>query len=607
MIFDDCPEQFLDYHQSFDSPDLRPISLPMSGYDKSSLEGMINLQAAATAFPDSNAFSQYLQPAYGPHFIHQQAIGNTAPESEQEYFSDSELGYPLEYVEQKEIYTNDAVVNVVPLSKTYPSTQPSKKRKASQSPEYIEPQPRKKATVAQLHLQDPSGEYHDLNQASPYSTYVATPGPNIIQSTGRVLNSPRPNHQYSTSNASQVSLAAPSPHTPAWSPSFTTVKTEHSPRAPMTPAPRPASTSSPYIAHNPKLVRTSTIAQQPSPAINVTMGAGIHTHTFNPYAMYPHNKATLRLKADLDAVGLEWSDEELESRRKLIVFTRSQTGSTIDAEFKTVAPQDWSRSDITVNCIWWKEKKEAFVTSVDTIALLEQLVAVRFTVEEKNRIRRNLEGFRPLTVSKAKPDSEDFFKVIMGFPNPKPRNIEKDVKVFPWKILAHALKKIISKYSASYSSTASAMTTPTTSVYASTENSVDYHYDAPQSLELMPSAMPQCSMPMPCYEPGMVTGRMSASVNARIPDLSLQVPSMGPSYEMIQNGYGYNHMPMVSHPMQMAANSAPVHRMHPGWGYEQYANVPAHMTSYSAPPSAYPRGHIETADFVPPAGYQIHH
>jgi hypothetical protein len=54
-------------------------------------------------------------------------------------------------------------------------------------------------------------------------------------------------------------------------------------------------------------------------------------------------------------------------------------------------------------------------------------------------------------VSKAKSDSEEFFKVIMGFPNPKPRNIEKDVKVFPWKILAHALKKIISKYVSIYS------------------------------------------------------------------------------------------------------------------------------------------------------------
>jgi len=111
------------------------------------------------------------------------------------------------------------------------------------------------------------------------------------------------------------------------------------------------------------------------------------------------------------------------------------------------------RQIASASVVWWEEKKECFVTSVDTIYLLESLVAVRFTVEEKNRIRRNLEGFRPLTVSKAKSDSEDFFKIIMGFPNPKPRNIEKDVKVFPWKILAHALKKIIGKYVGSLSST----------------------------------------------------------------------------------------------------------------------------------------------------------
>jgi hypothetical protein len=29
-------------------------------------------------------------------------------------------------------------------------------------------------------------------------------------------------------------------------------------------------------------------------------------------------------------------------------------------------------------------------------------------------IRKNLEGFQPLTISKAKPESERFFKLIMG-------------------------------------------------------------------------------------------------------------------------------------------------------------------------------------------------
>jgi hypothetical protein len=169
------------------------------------------------------------------------------------------------------------------------------------------------------------------------------------------------------------------------------------------------------------------------------------SQAFNPYSMY-QSKALLKIDGELEKMSKDWSQEELDAKRRLVEFKRSQQGSTITTTFTPVTPEARSTRSICVSCIWWEEKNDCFITSVDTIYLLEQLVNVRFTVEEKNRIRRNLEGFRPLTVSKAKADSEDFFKIIMGFPNPKPRNIEKDVKVFPWKILSHALKKIISKY-----------------------------------------------------------------------------------------------------------------------------------------------------------------
>ena len=167
--------------------------------------------------------------------------------------------------------------------------------------------------------------------------------------------------------------------------------------------------------------------------------------SFNPYAMYPF-KAVLKINGDLDSMAENWLGDEWSAKRRLVQFTRSQSGSTITANFEPVSPEERLPNSICISCIWWEERKECFVTSVDTIYLLESLVAVRFTVEEKNRIRRNLEGFRPMTVSKAKSESEPFFKIIMSFTNPKPRNIEKDVKVFPWKILAHALKKIIGKY-----------------------------------------------------------------------------------------------------------------------------------------------------------------
>lgn len=244
--------------------------------------------------------------------------------------------------------------------------------------------------------------------------------------------------QYSAgSSASHSSIRAPSPLTPAWSPSIVNVTSDsRAPAYAIAHSLRQHKSSSPARPANPTLIRTSTLQQ--------ANGLG-HSQSFNPYAMYP-SKAVLKLNGDLDSMAEGWTKEEREAKRRLVQFTRMQNGSTIHADFKPVSPDERAPNSICISCIYWEGKDECFVTSVDTIYLLESLVGVRFTVEEKNRIRRNLEGFRPLTVSKAKADSEDFFKVIMGFPAPKPRNIEKDVKVFPWKILSHALKKIIGKY-----------------------------------------------------------------------------------------------------------------------------------------------------------------
>ncbi|WPG97849.1 Hypothetical protein R9X50_00063100 [Acrodontium crateriforme] len=195
-------------------------------------------------------------------------------------------------------------------------------------------------------------------------------------------------------------------------------------------------------ASNPPLIRTSTIQTSPTTPNMAPSIAG-----FNPYTIYAANsKAQLEIDGELNSMADKWTTVEWESKRRLVQFRRSQSGSTITATFEPVTLEDRIPNSICISCIWWEEKQECYVTSVDTISLLESLVAVRFTVEEKNRIRRNLEGFRPATVSKVKADSEEFFKLIMGFPNPKPRNIEKDVKVFPWRILATALKKIIGKY-----------------------------------------------------------------------------------------------------------------------------------------------------------------
>ena len=192
----------------------------------------------------------------------------------------------------------------------------------------------------------------------------------------------------------------------------------------------------------------------------------------------------------------------------------------------------------------------------------------------------------------------------MGFPNPKPRNIEKDVKVFPWKILAHALKKIISKYSASYSSTASAILTPASSAYASTESSAECHCAPSPHAELADYPVGSHM----AYAQSMSQGRMSAPITGTsMPDLRVQVPPVAPNYNMSLN-YGYQQIPQISqsYPPQNMSVSAPVARMPHSWEYANFVNEnPASMAPYSAPPNHHSSRSIETAEFVTPSDYSL--
>ncbi|KAL3474940.1 hypothetical protein BJX99DRAFT_168812 [Aspergillus californicus] len=420
-----------------------------------------------------------------------------------------------------------------------PSDENRKRRISSFSSDGL-PRPIKRASTLPVQIKEEPSNY-------TYSPYLQpVPSTNGYATSYHTGSSPRLGHaQYThVSTNSQPSIRAPSPLTPSWSPSFISVNHDQRCNNGYTVAhslcqPKP---SSPAQYSNPPLIRTSTL-QQPVGLIK--------TPSFNPYAMYP-SKAVLKLDGDMDTMVQNWTHEERDAKRRLVQFTRVQSGSNIHTDFKPVTPEERAPNSICISCIYWAERNECFITSVDTIYLLESLVGVRFTVEEKNRIRRNLEGFRPLTVSKSKADSEDFFKVIMGFPAPKPRNIEKDVKVFPWKILAHALKKIIGKYSASYSSTAGTLPTPIGSNYPSTGPASDSEMESqnapsPQSVsEGTPSSSYHPSMAAPVYSPPTETDGPVRTV----------LPAVSQPYSTMAAPYSY---PTVCHQGQLSL-AAPVPR-----------------------------------------------
>ncbi|KAK9346150.1 hypothetical protein V1522DRAFT_71389 [Lipomyces starkeyi] len=300
----------------------------------------------------------------------------------------------------------------------------------------------------QLLLRDPRGQRYS------YSNYATLPQPQ---------SSFQPAQTYTSAAAS----SAPSAATPANN-SYDTLPSIQSYHPQPQPQPQPQSASYAYPRHT----QTQTTTANDEDDASLPVPALVRTSTLPPFAtaaagsppVPAPNRASLRIQSDLEALARNWSADEWKAQRRLVKFVYSQRGAVIRASASPTSqaeyvasmqppqPERMSRGDgeCVMSCIYWAARKEFYVTSVDCISLLEQLVSARFTVEEKNRIRRNLEGYRPLTVSKGRIESEQFFKLIMAFPNPKPRNIEKDVKVFPWKILGPALKKIVGKYSASY-------------------------------------------------------------------------------------------------------------------------------------------------------------
>lgn len=161
----------------------------------------------------------------------------------------------------------------------------------------------------------------------------------------------------------------------------------------------------------------------------------------------PGTTYQLELQTPLESMAMGWDEDELAVSRRLVRFTWEYVGSKIKAACVRVPPGAiYDPRDTVISCIYRADEDACCVTSVDVLLLLERLSGRLFDVDEKNRIRRNLEGLRPRTVSKSRADSRDFFELIMRFPPPRPRNIEKDVKVFNWAVLTKALEKVISRY-----------------------------------------------------------------------------------------------------------------------------------------------------------------
>jgi hypothetical protein len=170
----------------------------------------------------------------------------------------------------------------------------------------------------------------------------------------------------------------------------------------------------------------------------------------------------IRFLNPIDDLTKDWSSDELAAGRRIVRFKSLLIGSEVHISASAVSQAAYDSPNIGheptnifyMSCIDYPGTGRCVFTSVDIICLLESIEGRTFGVMEKNRIRRNVEVFHPVTIAgvRARPTSatkgdltSTLFQRVIDFPNPRPRNMEKDIKVFDWLCLRQAVEKIMKK------------------------------------------------------------------------------------------------------------------------------------------------------------------
>ncbi|KAJ9137695.1 hypothetical protein NKR23_g8978 [Pleurostoma richardsiae] len=154
-------------------------------------------------------------------------------------------------------------------------------------------------------------------------------------------------------------------------------------------------------------------------------------------------KVRLCVVDDLDSMAYGWTPQELNQKRRIVMFEGTQTADVLTVSFRAATVADQLPSGIFVSCIWWADKRACFLTSADTVRLLEGLLQISYTKGEKDRMRSLFQSFRPHTVSKNERKTHDFFRVLRSFGEPKPYHSARPTKLLRWKDLTRVLRELV--------------------------------------------------------------------------------------------------------------------------------------------------------------------
>lgn len=213
--------------------------------------------------------------------------------------------------------------------------------------------------------------------------------------------SPRP-RVLKRSSSSESKLLVPEPSSPSKRGRFTELPQTPSPTLPTPDLSPPAP-----IADGAPSPTTPSTPATPLRQDRADVGKVDRRTTFKrtKRAGADSQRAAIRIISPLHPMTVDWSERELAAGRRLVRFRRVLELNEIlvyaqpitQAEYDAYEYDHAEDDALVISCIMREQAAGYCVTSVDIICLLQMLEGADFGVEEKNRIRRNLEGLKPTT------------------------------------------------------------------------------------------------------------------------------------------------------------------------------------------------------------------
>ena len=145
-----------------------------------------------------------------------------------------------------------------------------------------------------------------------------------------------------------------------------------------------------------------------------------------------------------------WGGREYQNGRRLVCFVREQSLSrvTINIQKHESCNGHEEKPYVVISCIQLPDRDGFWVTSFDIVRLAEYILDIPLNTDMKNRARRNMASVDYTTLPRIarQAGKKDSFYTVMDFGEPKPRSIEKSLKVYKWNVLHVCLSKILYRF-----------------------------------------------------------------------------------------------------------------------------------------------------------------